>query len=89
MNRQAVESRHIKSVGWAPRGGELVADIAELTLAQVSNLSGTLEVEFVDGHVYRYEGVPWVKFKAMLVAASKGGYFARYVKGQHSYKKVG
>lgn len=37
--------------------------------------SSMLEVEFVNGHVYRYFAVPKAKFEALLSADSVGSYF--------------
>jgi KTSC domain len=54
MERQAVSSRAISSVGY---------------------LAGTLEIEFVDGDVYRYFLVPRGLFVEFMRAESKGAFF--------------
>ena len=42
----------------------------------------TLQVEFCDGRVYRYEGVPSLLYQALLQADSKGAYFNRHIRKQ-------
>lgn len=37
--------------------------------------SSMLEIEFINGHVYRYFAVPKAKFDALLSANSAGSYF--------------
>jgi KTSC domain len=54
MERQAVSSRAISSIGYQ---------------------AGTLEIEFVDGDVYRYFFVPRGLFFEFLQAESKGAFF--------------
>ena len=54
MERQAVSSRAISSIGYQ---------------------AGTLEIEFVDGDVYRYFLVPRGLFIEFLQAESKGAFF--------------
>jgi KTSC domain len=54
MERQAVSSRAISSIGYQ---------------------AGTLEIEFVDGDVYRYFLVPRGLFFEFLQAESKGAFF--------------
>jgi hypothetical protein len=54
MERQAVSSRAISSIGYQ---------------------AGTLELEFVDGDVYRYFLVPRGLFVEFLQAESKGAFF--------------
>ncbi|MEV5354646.1 KTSC domain-containing protein [Streptomyces sp. NPDC052693] len=42
--------------------------------------SGTLEVQFRNGSVYRYAGVPAGVHSGLMNAASKGGYLHTFVK---------
>jgi hypothetical protein len=41
---------------------------------------GVLEVEFVNGAVYRYYGVPVSTYHGLMSAASHGRYFNQYIK---------
>lgn len=49
----------------------------------------TLEVEFKDGGVYQYYGVPPYIYQGLMSAASKGGYLADHVKGVYRYRRIG
>lgn len=48
---------------------------------------GLLVVEFLDGQVYQYQGVPVEKFSALCSAPSKGSFFAREIRGRYGYSK--
>jgi KTSC domain len=48
-----------------------------------------LEVQFHDGGVYQYRGVPSNIHQGLLTAASPGAYLARHIKGRYSYTRVG
>ncbi len=48
-----------------------------------------LEVEFNDGGVYHYFGVPERVFRGLMGAGSKGGYLADHVKDVYRYHRVG
>lgn len=50
--------------------------------------SGTLEVEFKDGSVYQYFGVPPGVFEQLLGASSKGSFFARHIKKRFRFSRV-
>lgn len=41
---------------------------------------GVLEVEFVDGAIYQYTGVPRREYIGLLDSGSRGKYFLRYIK---------
>ena len=52
--------------------------------------SAVLEVEFNNGSVYRYSGVPEHVYKGLMDAASKGGFFDRHVKkAGYSFERIG
>jgi KTSC domain len=42
--------------------------------------TSTLEVEFLNGHLYQYFGVPPQAYSALMSASSLGAYVARVVK---------
>jgi hypothetical protein len=48
--------------------------------------SGTLELEFASGRIYRYEGVPHGTYEWLLRAPSKGAYFARMINDRYPYR---
>ena len=50
--------------------------------------SSTLEIEFNDGSVYQYDGVPEAEFDGLIDAASKGTYFNANIKHKYSYTKL-
>ena len=47
-----------------------------------------LEIEFVDGHVYRYRGVPPHVFEGLRQAPSKGAFFNRHIRGEYPFEEV-
>ena len=68
IERQAVESTSIASIGYRADGG-------------------ALEIEFSNGAVYRYSGVPSEVFEQMMVAESKGQYLHRHIRGCYDYER--
>ena len=50
--------------------------------------SRTLEIEFNDGSVYRYSGVPENVYRALMSAGSHGRYFAAFIKDCYPYRRV-
>lgn len=51
-------------------------------------IATVLEVEFPNGSVYQYWGVPSWIYAGLMAAASKGSYLYRRVRGVYSYQKV-
>jgi len=47
-----------------------------------------LQVEFIVGSVYQYEGVPEVVYKDFLTAPSHGRFFESNIKGKYQVRKV-
>ncbi|MCX2474539.1 KTSC domain-containing protein [Pedobacter sp. MC2016-05] len=47
-----------------------------------------LNITFVSGMVYQYEGVPQKVFEMFKAARSKGKYFNYYIKEHYSFKKL-
>lgn len=48
-----------------------------------------LEVEFLNGSIYQYSGVPEHLYRNLMNASSHGGYLDAYIKkGGYSYTKV-
>jgi hypothetical protein len=49
----------------------------------------TLEVEFLDGSIYHYFGVPEILYRGLMAATSHGSYLDAHVKkGGFKYKKI-
>ena len=47
-----------------------------------------LEIEFVDGGVYQYSGVPESVHQALMAAASHGSFSHHRIKDKYAYRKV-
>lgn len=48
-----------------------------------------LEVEFLDGSVYQYFGVPPHIYEGLMSASSHGTFLSQYIKkGGYEYKKI-
>ena len=50
--------------------------------------SRVLEIEFNDGSVYRYSGVPESVYRDLMSAGSHGRYFAAFIKGCYPYRRI-
>ena len=48
-----------------------------------------LEIEFNDGAVYRYFGVPQNVYSGLMSATSHGKYFHAYIRNNYRYSRVG
>jgi len=59
-----------------------IASIGYDSTAQV------LEIEFHDGSIYQYEGVPEHEYQGMMSAGSHGQYLHQHVKDKYSYRKI-
>ena len=64
--------------------------VESTTLSAVTYDSGhqVLEVEFCDQSVYQYFGVPAEVHGALMIAASKGSYFNRNIRGRFVYVRL-
>ncbi len=47
-----------------------------------------LEVEFEDGDVYQYFGVPPHFYEEMSLSSSKGEFFQDYIRASYPYRKI-
>lgn len=50
--------------------------------------TATLEVEFHNGGMYHYFGVPASVHQSLMNAASKGGYLESHIKNVYRYQRV-
>lgn len=49
----------------------------------------TLEIEFHNGGIYQYFGVPEHRYEGLMNASSKGSYFDSYIKkAGYRYRKI-
>ncbi len=58
-------------------------------LKAVGYENGILEISFVNAGLYRYSKVPLSVYQGLMSAGSHGSYFARYIKNNYSYTKIG
>lgn len=49
---------------------------------------GVLEVEFINGAVYSYSGVPLGEYEGLMSSDSKGKYLHANIKGRYPYSKL-
>ena len=49
----------------------------------------TLEVEFVNGSVYQYYGVPEHMYERIMREASKGRFLNTYIRDSYPFSRVG
>lgn len=49
----------------------------------------TLEVEFLNGTIYQYYGVPENMYEQMMNEHSKGRFLNTYIRNQYPYSRVG
>ncbi|MCX8982442.1 KTSC domain-containing protein [Citrobacter portucalensis] len=47
-----------------------------------------LEIAFLSGGIYQYMGVPAAVYNALMSAASKGSYFAHYIRDVYRTIKI-
>jgi KTSC domain len=75
MQRRPVNSSNLAAVGWEA-ADENSPDIGEM------------EVEFRNGFVYRYEGVPRSEYENLLGASSPGRYLNQNIIGVYDERRV-
>lgn len=64
--------------------------VASSNLSSVGYDTGTevLEIEFLDGSLYRYTGVPVTVYTGLMQAPSKGSYFFAHIRTTYSYQQL-
>lgn len=60
----------------------------DIALVGFDNETGTLEVVFRAGGVYRYSEVPESVYHGLMTASSHGSFFQQKIKNHYSYVKV-
>jgi hypothetical protein len=58
------------------------------TLKSAGYDNSVLEIEFQDGSVYRYFGVPVEVAQAFMASTSKGQHFVAFIRGQYEFEKA-
>lgn len=61
--------------------------IRSSTLKSAGYADGILEVEFQNGAVYRYFGVPVEVAGAFMASESKGQHFVKYIRGRYEFEQ--
>lgn len=51
-------------------------------------ITRVLEVEFHSGGIYQYRGVPASVYQGLMSAASKGGFFADFIKDRYPTLRI-
>ena len=49
---------------------------------------GTLELEYLNGYVYRYYDVPQPTYAALLAASSIGAYVNKHIKPHYEFREL-
>lgn len=47
-----------------------------------------LEIEFYDGSIYQYNGVPEDMHAALMTAPSLGSFLHKHIEGKYSYRRM-
>lgn len=79
MERQAVTSSNIKTVGW-----EAGVDPPDRN----GDVFGTLEVEFTSGSLYQFFAVPGLLAAQFLAAPSVGRFFSEHIRGRFASVRI-
>ena len=63
-------------------------DSRHLSRSKYNSMDHTMDVEFENGSVYRYHGVPPREYEAFRSASSQGDYHAQNIKSNYAVKKL-
>lgn len=63
-------------------------DVFSSNISKIGYDSGTLHVIFNNGSYYTYSNVPEGLYIGLMLAASKGSYFARNIKSNYSFTRI-
>lgn len=79
------------TLGAADQRRHIRVNVASSSLAKLAYdcRQAILQVEFRDGTVYRYAGVPLQTYDDLLRADSKGAFFNRYIRSRFPYRLLG
>jgi KTSC domain len=62
---------------------------SSLASAQYDATTEALEIEFRDGRIYHYAGVPLHTYEQLMEAASKGQFFNLHIRDVYPFVRVG
>lgn len=65
--------------------GPVAVDSSLLVSAAYIGSESVLDLELVNGAIYRYFAVPATIYQDLLAADSKGSYFNRHIRGRFHY----
>ncbi len=68
--------------------GRITLDSRTVASAGYDEPSATMEVEFVEGRVYRYFVVPRSVFDALLTADSVGRFFQEHIRDVYPFERI-
>lgn len=63
-------------------------DSDHLSRSQYNPMEHALDIEFQNGSVYRYHGVPPIEHERFLNAPSQGRYHADFIKMNYACKRI-
>jgi KTSC domain len=61
---------------------------SHLTRSKHNQMDHTMDVEFQNGSVYRYHGVPPQEYQRFLDAPSQGRYHSDFIKSNYVVKRI-
>jgi KTSC domain len=70
------------------RSRRITVESRTVATAGYDDRSSTMELEFVDGGVYRYFAVPRSVFDALLAADSIGRFFHDHIRGVYPFRRI-
>jgi hypothetical protein len=66
-----------------------LTQVASSDLSAVGFYGSTLVIEFHDGSMYEYYGVPPSDYFGLMNAASHGKYFHQNIKNRYPFRRIG
>lgn len=67
---------------------KVVVESSSIAAIGYAASSRTLEIEFRNGGLYRYQGVPAEDHRALMAAESKGQFVNRFIKPRYDVERV-
>ena len=72
----------------SPREYSVAVQSSSLSKLAYDSQHGILQVEFRDGTVYQYSGVPLQTFQELLQADSKGAFFNHHIRSRFPHNRA-
>ena len=70
------------------KGQRVLVDSACITSVAFDSEARVLQIEFTNGLVYDYLGVPAAVCSDLLSAPSKGAFVTRFIRGRFAFRRV-